>query len=150
MNSRSRTIASFFSVAMAAMLLGAVVTTQIQRPQGALARPAEPGPAAAIGAARPAGPITFDTFRDIARKETAGVVNINTAKVVKRQHIRDPFRDFFGDDTFERFFGPQSGGPDRQTQTSLGSGFVIDKDGYILTNRHVIDGADQINVTLAS
>jgi serine protease Do len=149
MNSRSRTIASFFSVAMAAMLLGAVVTTQIQRPQTAQAHPAEP--AAVADAARLQGPITFDTFRDIARKETAGVVNISTSKVIKRS--RDPFRDFFGDDTLDRFFGPQGGpqsGPRNQTQTSLGSGFVIEKDGYILTNRHVIDGADKIDVTLAN
>jgi serine protease Do len=65
--------------------------------------------------------------------------------------MRDPFRDFFGDDMMERFFGPQGQGqgrgPDRQTQRSLGSGFVVDKDGYVLTNRHVIEGADTISVT---
>ncbi|HET7291538.1 MAG TPA: Do family serine endopeptidase, partial [Vicinamibacteria bacterium] len=63
----------------------------------------------------------------------------------------DPFRDFFGDEMMERFFGPQGRGDggrsERETQRSLGSGFVIDKDGYILTNRHVIEGADEVNVT---
>jgi len=71
-------------------------------------------------------------------------VNINTSKIVKRGAGGDPFREFFGDDFTQRFFGPQHGS---ERQTSLGSGFVIDKDGYILTNRHVVDGADKIQVT---
>jgi len=68
MNMRTRTIASFFTVAMAAMLLGAVVTTQIH-PGTAMARPADPLMAAAVTAAvpRPQGPLTLDTFRDVAR-----------------------------------------------------------------------------------
>jgi serine protease Do len=132
---------------MAAMLLGALVTTQIQRPQAALARPADPAAAPAETRSGGAGgALTLDTFRDIARAETPGVVNINTSKVVKRSRMRD-----FGDDLMERFFfGPQGGGPERQTQRSLGSGFVVDKAGYILTNRHVVEGADEIAVTLAS
>ena len=63
MNTRTRTIASFFSVAMAATLLGAVVTTQM-RPEAAQARPAEP---AADSVPRPSGPVTLETFRAIAR-----------------------------------------------------------------------------------
>jgi len=143
MTPRTQTIASLFSVAMAAMLLGALVTSQLQRPQPAEARPTTAAYAPAQeGVARPG--VTLDTFRDIARRETAGVVNVNTSKVVNRQR----FRDFFGDDMMERFFGPgDRGGPERQTQRSLGSGFVIDKAGYILTNRHVVEGADQISVS---
>ncbi len=119
MSNRTRTIASFFTVAMAAMLLGAVVTSQIRRPEPALARPTEPAAPTAMEG-RAAGSITLDTFRDIAKAKTSGVVNVNTSKVVKRPRFRDPFRDFFGDDMFERFFGPQAG-PDRQTQRSLGA-----------------------------
>jgi serine protease Do len=158
MNTRTRTIASFFSIAMAAMLLGAVVTTQV-RTQTAMARPAEP--ATSKPADRPpAGPVNLNTFRDIARMQTAGVVNINTKRTVRRRSS-DPFHDFFGDDLMERFFGPQGDAPgqgqgqgqgrgrtERQTQRSLGSGFIIDAQGHILTNRHVIEGADQISVTL--
>jgi serine protease Do len=155
MNTRTRTIASFFSVAMAAMLLGAVVTTQM-RPQAAMARSPEPTAVGAAIPSRPLGPPTLETFRDIAHGVTPGVVNINTKKVVRGQR-GGSVREFFGDDLFDRFFGPQGpqqgprrGGPDAETQRSLGSGFVVDKDGYILTNRHVIEGADQISVTLSS
>jgi serine protease Do len=150
MNTRSRTIASFFSIAMAAMLVGAVVHSQMG-PGSALARPSEAGGAAAADQApRPRGPLTLDTFRDVARLQTNGVVNINTSKVVRGgARGGDQFREFFGDDWMERFFGPGGGGSQRpQTQRSLGSGFVVDKDGYVLTNRHVVEGADQITITV--
>jgi serine protease Do len=147
MTNRTFTIASFLSVAMAAVLFGAFVTTQINRPEAA--RAADPQTAARGDGAGGSGPFGLNTFREIARRDTPGVVNINTSKVVKRP--QGSLRDFFGDDLFERFApqGPQTA-PRRQTQTSLGSGFVIDKDGYVLTNRHVIDGADDISVTLAN
>src|SRR5688500_17377418 len=111
MNTRTRTVASFFTVAMAAMLLGAVVTSQIH-PETALARPADPLAAATAAVPRPQGPLTLDTFRDVARLQTNGVVNINTRKLVRRGagQRNDQFRDFFGDDFMERFFGPQGGG----------------------------------------
>ncbi len=150
MNTRSRTIASFFSVSMAALLVGAVITHEARRPEPAQADPAVSTPSAATKAG---GALTLDTFRDIARARTNGVVNINTSKVVKRS--RGDLRDFFGgDDTLERFFGPRGdgggSGGERETQRALGSGFIIDKDGTILTNRHVIDGADQIQVRLSN
>src|SRR5262245_44463359 len=152
MNTRTRTIASFFSIAMAAMLVGAVVTSQVQRPEAAQASPGLSSAQGAVSSAAPHSSITLDTFRDIARTSTKGVVNINTKKTVRRSRGADPFRDFFGDDMMERFFGPQGRGRgdgegQRETQRSLGSGFVIDKDGYILTNRHVIEGADEVSVT---
>ena len=152
MNTRTRTLASFFSVAMAAMLLGAVVTSRMNGdaalPRSAATAASEQAPSAR-GDARPAEPIGLDTFKNIARVANPGIVNINTSKVVKaKNRLRDPFRDFFGDDFMERFFGPQGeGGPRSQTQRSLGSGFVVDKEGFILTNRHVIEGADKISVT---
>jgi serine protease Do len=154
MSTRTRTIASFFTVAMAASLLGAIVTTQV----GGAAGPVAPAPAAAAAAAaapdtvaRPAGGLSLDTFQQIARLQTPAVVNINTKRTVRRRggNTTDPFRDFFGDDFMDRFFGPQGRG-ENQTQRSLGSGFIIDKAGYILTNRHVVEGADEISVTLST
>ncbi len=149
MRTRTLTIASFFSIAMAATLLAALFTTQVRRPE-----PARASSAVAEAPPRAAGnSVGLETFRDIARASNAGVVNINTSKTVRGRS----FHDFFGDDMMERFFGqptpdredaPQGRGRERrQTQRSLGSGFVIDEDGYILTNRHVIEGADKVQVT---
>ena len=142
MRPRTLTIASFFSIAMAATLLGALYTSQVRRPAPAQASTALAAPQVAPGTAI-AG---LETFRDIARAVNPGVVNINTSKTVRLPRGRAPF---FGDDLMDQFFGPVPEGnmPERrQTRTSLGSGFVIDKAGYILTNRHVVEGADQIDV----
>ena len=59
----------------------------------------------------------------------------------------NPFRDFFGEDFFDKFFGNS---PRRELkQKSLGSGFVIDREGYILTNNHVVEKASSIKVKLS-
>jgi serine protease Do len=148
MRPRTRTIASFFTVAMAATLFGALVTTKVRRPGAAEGRTPE-SRALLAQAGRPGGgTLTLDTFREIAKARTAGVVNVNTRKLVRLPRSRDPFHEFFGDD-LERFFGPDA--RERMRQTSLGSGFVIDDAGHILTNRHVIiEGADQVSVTFTS
>ncbi|MHB8121068.1 MAG: DegQ family serine endoprotease [Desulfuromonadaceae bacterium] len=90
-------------------------------------------------------------FIVLAKKLKPAVVNISTAKTIKpRQQFQrhfggqfrnDPFRDFF-----ERFFDDMQ--PQTYKQRSLGSGFIIE-GGYILTNNHVIAGADEIKVKLA-
>jgi serine protease Do len=89
------------------------------------------------------------------------VVNIRTVKSIKGGG--PVFRHFFGTpfgpqapngqkDPFREFFAPFfENGPQREfKQRSLGSGFIIDKDGYIVTNNHVIDNADEIKVRLAN
>ncbi len=91
------------------------------------------------------------SFADLAEKAKPAVVNISTEKTVKIPG--SPFRHFFGPeepfgDFFRRFFDEDI--PDRELkQQSLGSGFIIDKDGYIITNNHVVEGADEIKVKLA-
>jgi serine protease Do len=102
--------------------------------------------------------ITIPTFTELAKKLTPITVNISTTKTVKaRRGFRhpqipfgedDPNRDFFGDDFFKRFFGDT---PQKDfKQQSLGSGFIIDREGYILTNNHVVAEADEIKVKLSS
>lgn len=92
-------------------------------------------------------------FAEIAENARPSVVNIQTVKVMKGNGR--VFRHFFGNpfagpNPFEEFFGDQGGnGMQDFRQKSLGSGFLIDKDGYIVTNNHVIDGANEIKVKLA-
>jgi serine protease DegQ len=83
------------------------------------------------------------SFNDAARKAMPAVVNIFTSQEVKRP--RHPFMD---DPVFRYFFGePPAPGPERRA--GLGSGVIASAEGYILTNNHVIESVDQIEVALA-
>jgi len=94
-------------------------------------------------AKRPAsGPYSYATA---VEKAAAAVVNVNTAKVVT---VRS--NPFFDDPVFRQFFGDADNliGPRKRVETSLGSGVIMSEQGYILTNHHVIQGADEIQVSL--
>ena len=100
-------------------------------------------------------PMIPANFTDLARMVRPGVVNIQVVKKVK--NVDFGFRRFpgnpFGDQNpFGDFFGPFSeGNPPREyKQQGVGSGFVMNKEGYILTNNHVVEDADQIKVKLAN
>ncbi len=97
-------------------------------------------------------PTGIPDFTDAATSATPTVVHIKTkikGKTVSSKS-RSPFGDMFGeDDPFYQFFGgPRSYSiPDQQAS---GSGVIMSKDGYIITNNHVVDGASEINVTLSN
>jgi serine protease Do len=101
-------------------------------------------------------PVQAPNFADLAEQLKPAVVNISTTQLVKDSQSglhgspsphpfgeRGPFEEFF-----ERFFGGR--GPQREVRrSSLGSGFIIDKDGYIVTNNHIVENASDIKVSLS-
>jgi serine protease Do len=96
-------------------------------------------------------------FSQLAEDARPGVVNIRTVKTIKdggrvfRHFYGSPFKGGPGGrDLLEEFFGPfYNNSPQRDyKQRSLGSGFIIDQEGYIVTNNHVVEDADQIKVKL--
>jgi len=91
----------------------------------------------------PAGPNEVRlSYAPVVQRAAPSVVNVYAARVVAN---RNPFMD---DPIFRRFFGAPGGGPSEQVQRSLGSGVIADPAGLVVTNNHVIEGADQVKVSL--
>ncbi len=127
-----------FSQAVTVILAGYFVVTTLKPDWIGRA-----GPAAGVGIslteapALVSGSVPLGSFRLAAQRASAAVVSINTSKAPEQQaHANDPW--------FRFFFGDQAGQP----QVGLGSGVIIGADGYILTNNHVVEGADEIEVVL--
>ena len=152
MSTRKTTLFYAVLIAIASVAVGMVIASQWGLPQASSAQTINV-PAANTAALN--GPIDAGTFRNIAKAQSPTVVNIRTTSRVRGRELTE----FFGgqDDLLQRFFGQQQppGRRGRQPrenempqQEGTGTGFIIDKAGFILTNNHVVEGADDIRVSL--
>ena len=152
MPTRKTTLFYVVLVAIASAAVGMVIASQWGLPQSSSAQTVT---VPAANSAPLSGPIDATTFRNIAKNQAPVVVNIRTQARMRGRQLTE----FQGsDDLLRRFFGgqaPQNRGrglrpneEDAPVQQGAGTGFVIDKAGFILTNNHVVEDADEIQVGL--
>ncbi len=149
------------------VLLTSAATAAVVLPIATAQSPQDPAPAAAPAAQPAQAPAPqlvtgLPDFTHLVDQVGPAVVNVESivgGRASARRSAQSPDEAFPGEDQlpefFRRFFGPgfQMPGPGQQPNMprgrSMGTGFLISADGYVLTNHHVVDGADEVKVTLS-
>ena len=149
MSTRKTTLFYAILIAIASAAVGMVIASQWGLSPASSAQTVSIPPA---NSAPLSGPIDATTFRSIAQSQAPVVVYIETTARARGRELTQ----FNGEDLFRRFFGgeiPDDPGQrgrrqEPPLQRGSGTGFIIDKSGLILTNNHVVDGAEEIQVSL--
>jgi serine protease Do len=145
MSTRQTTLYYGILIAVASIAVGMVIASRLDLSPASSAQTVSMPPR---NSAPLTGPVDATTFRNIAKSQNGVVVNIRTRATRRTRELTEFFG---GDDFIERFFGQQPGRPRRdqpQITEGAGTGFIIDRQGFILTNNHVVEGADKITVGL--
>jgi serine protease Do len=173
MSTRKTTLFYALLIAVSSLAVGMVIASRFDMAPASAAQTLQVPP---MNSAPITGPLDAQTFRNVAKAQQPMVVNIRTESKARNQDLSEFFGGGGGggqapDDLFRRFFGqpndpddqqdtPRGGGgggngggrnrrsPREQTTVAAGTGFIISKDGLILTNNHVIDEATKIEVSL--
>jgi serine protease Do len=146
MSSHKTTFFYGLLLAIAGLAVGLVIASRLDLSPPSAAQTVTAAPP--MNSAPLGGPVDASTFRNIAKSVSPAVVNIRSTSTRRTQELTEFFG---GDDLLERFFGRGGQGgrqrqPREQETQSAGTGFVISKEGLILTNNHVVEGASKIEV----